>query len=466
MARSNTSPTAPHVTVLSGLTPDGQRSGVLSRFKASTLNQELLSFLSPYAGESWVRLKREGNRFTCFRSGDGSEWFWMNSVECDLGEAPCVGVVLVAGADATEAASACFQHYEVKTNTAPVVAVFGPDFIAREGSLDDAQIAIHSSRNGPLQAKVGFAGAAVRGTDYLAGTDVEIPAGTNVGLIALKPLNNTEPGLPKRVEVSLAEQAGLEVVQPTNSAALILDDETVVGGLNRQVFTNIGGVAISELTRQMTNAAAPTDVDFITTFEVDTSTNAFMYGQVLSGYLLPPETGDYVFYLASDDNSELWLSTDEDPAHLRRVAAVAGFTLFRFYSGSGNHSSAIPLEKGKRYFVKALHKQGWATGAFSVAWQLPGGPVPANGSEPISGQYLAFSAPTAPAIEIAFQDGHTFQLECETSGAQACVLQSSEDLETWAPVCTNGLPARLEIQAIDPGSKDQPVRFYRALMVK
>ena len=34
------------------------------------------------------------------------------------------------------------------------------------------------------------------------------------------------------------------------------------------------------------------------------------YGWHLSGYIHPPETGEYIFFVATDDNSELWLSTD------------------------------------------------------------------------------------------------------------------------------------------------------------
>ena len=37
------------------------------------------------------------------------------------------------------------------------------------------------------------------------------------------------------------------------------------------------------------------------------------YGVQMIGFLHPPATGDYQFAIASDDNSQLWLSTDESP---------------------------------------------------------------------------------------------------------------------------------------------------------
>jgi len=307
-----------------------------------------------------------------------------------------------------------------------------------------------------------FSGAPSNGVDYLAATEVTIPPGTNAGTLSIGAINNAESALLKRVEVSIAQQPDAEPVQPTITTALILDDEAPMGGLCRQVYDEIDGTAVIELSMQLTNTTAMADVDYVTSFEVNTSTNAVFYGEVLSGYLLPPETGDYVFYLASDDASELWLSTDESPANLRKIAGVAGVTLFRFYSGSGNRSGPVTLERGKYYCVRGLHKQGWGDGFFSVAWQLPGGSPPANGSDPISGDFLAYSLPVAPAVEIAFPDGSAFQLMCETQGAQSVVLETSQDLGNWVPVWTNTLPARLDLEMIDPPTTHPQARFYRA----
>ena len=47
---------------------------------------------------------------------------------------------------------------------------------------------------------------------------------------------------------------------------------------------------------------------------------AEQYGARISGYLHPPGTGSYTFWISSDDGSQLWLSTDDDPANLSLVA--------------------------------------------------------------------------------------------------------------------------------------------------
>src|ERR1041385_5328240 len=39
----------------------------------------------------------------------------------------------------------------------------------------------------------------------------------------------------------------------------------------------------------------------------------------MAGYLHPPVTGTYTFWIASDNSSELWLSTNDDPDQVRRI---------------------------------------------------------------------------------------------------------------------------------------------------
>jgi hypothetical protein len=55
----------------------------------------------------------------------------------------------------------------------------------------------------------------------------------------------------------------------------------------------------------------------------------------------------------------------------------------------GRVSSPITLEAGKHYYVEVLHKQGRLGEYVDVAWRIPGGAEPANGSDPIGSQYLA-----------------------------------------------------------------------------
>lgn len=119
------------------------------------------------------------------------------------------------------------------------------------------------------------------------------------------------------------------------------------------------------------------------------------YGWQILGYLVPPETGDYRFFLASDDNSELYLSTDSNPANAQKIAAESTWRGVRsyptFYSDNGRDESIsreINLQAGRRYYIEAIAKEGGGGDNLAVAWQMPGGEIPRNGSIPISGEYL------------------------------------------------------------------------------
>jgi hypothetical protein len=122
----------------------------------------------------------------------------------------------------------------------------------------------------------------------------------------------------------------------------------------------------------------PDDRQWRTSFEgpTDWSDN---YGTYVRGYLYPPGTGNYTFWIASDDQSELWLSTDESPAHVVQIASVPGWTPPRDFDNTGGglggpqqKSTPIPLTAGKRYYIEALQAEGIGGDNLAVAWQGPG----------------------------------------------------------------------------------------------
>src|SRR5690606_14974103 len=50
------------------------------------------------------------------------------------------------------------------------------------------------------------------------------------------------------------------------------------------------------------------------------------YSSRISGYFVPPSTGEYVLFIASDDQSNLYLSTDDQPANKKLIAQEAGYS--------------------------------------------------------------------------------------------------------------------------------------------
>lgn len=111
-------------------------------------------------------------------------------------------------------------------------------------------------------------------------------------------------------------------------------------------------------------------------FETEVTSGMNYYGQRLRAFVVPPTNGNYTFWIASDDSSELFVSTDETPANEMAVASVSTWTNFREFSKEANQQSApIYLQAGKRYYVEALMQQGDGGDNLTVQWQLPDGTI-------------------------------------------------------------------------------------------
>jgi len=175
-----------------------------------------------------------------------------------------------------------------------------------------------------------------------------------------------------------------------------------VGALTRKVWTNITGGAVSDLTGNANYPNSPNEVSYLPTFEGPVSWG-FNYGQLIQGYVIPTETGNYTFALSSDDGGQLFLSTDANPANLGAtpIALVAGYSDSRQYLKTNAQMSApIPLVAGQRYYIRALQKQATGGDNLSVTWQTPSGPAIVDGTaqEPI------------PGVNLASDDAGTFQI--------------------------------------------------------
>ena len=131
------------------------------------------------------------------------------------------------------------------------------------------------------------------------------------------------------------------------------------------------------------------------------------YGTHVRGYLYPPQTGSYTFWIASDDQSQLWLSTDENPVNAVQIASVPGWTpaaTLTTFGGAGGpeqESSPVPLEAGRGYYIEALCAQGTGGDNLAVAWQGPSIPT----RQVISGTFLSAWTEDSDGVPGPVEDG-------------------------------------------------------------
>lgn len=185
--------------------------------------------------------------------------------------------------------------------------------------------------------------------------------------------------------------------------------ETYERGLTRLLYLGPGGALVSDFypdpRGQGTFPANPeplgssaSESGRVSEFETPPDL-ADSYGVILAGYVAPSQSGYYSFYLCADNEGELWLSSDENPANSIRIATddPAGNPARTWRNGFGrpafdgrpvNVSAPLFLEASKRYYVEGIMKEGDGSDNLAVAWQRQGEPAPTNGASPIGSAWL------------------------------------------------------------------------------
>ncbi len=160
------------------------------------------------------------------------------------------------------------------------------------------------------------------------------------------------------------------------------------GSINFQRWNNITGTSVSNLTSSPNYPNNPSSSGTRTLFEMPNNISS-NFGIKMYGYICPPTTGNYVFWIASDDNAELWLSTSSNSAQKVRIAFHTGYTNSREWTKYATQkSTSINLIAGQKYYVEALMKEGSGGDNLAVGWSKPGQST-ATASEVIPGVQLS-----------------------------------------------------------------------------
>ena len=224
-----------------------------------------------------------------------------------------------------------------------------------------------------------------------------------------------------------------------------------MGMILREWWTGIPGDLVSDLTAAADYPGAPAGSDMLANLEGPTDWDD-AYGTRVRGYLHPPTSGDYTFYIAGDSDCELWLSTDGTPDNAVLIASASGTMDPRQWSTS---SSPVTLAGGSKYYVEVLHKEDFGGDHISVAWSGPG-----ISQEVIRGQYLSswfiglYGDTTADAwVDLTdFPDFVAMWLEADCAASSAwdlngdCVVDFSEFSELAWNWMADTLPTSIMLQ--------------------
>jgi hypothetical protein len=194
-----------------------------------------------------------------------------------------------------------------------------------------------------------------------------------------------------------------------------------------ETYATIGSPMVGALTNDPHYPDLPSHVRFVTDWLEAPLRPGATYGQRLRAFVLPPATGEYVLWVASMQDSVLFLSTDAEPAHRLPVASVTGWVLPRTWDGQTNQQSApIWLEANQVYYLEAL--MGEVTGdwaSLAIRWRLPDGTI----EEPIPAHRLWIPTPAAFDLDLP-TNNLTFHLDAAPAGMD---LNPISGLLTWTP---------------------------------
>jgi hypothetical protein len=185
---------------------------------------------------------------------------------------------------------------------------------------------------------------------------------------------------------------------------------------------------------------------------------AEQFGGRLTAFVKPTETGNYRFFLRSDDASRLYLSSNADPAGAVQIATETACCNAFLEPNPDNPppqtSEPQALQANVTYYLYADYKEGGGGDHCEVAWRKEGDTTPAASLTPIPGSYLSswriipaeapkFSAPTLTGGQVTI------------TWTGAGKLQQAADLKSWTDVAGNPTsPYTVPVTSA-------PVMFYR-----
>ena len=180
--------------------------------------------------------------------------------------------------------------------------------------------------------------------------------------------------LQKKLTVSNGVQLFNETPQMINASESIATVSALDGFLNVYIWRKLCGDSVENLKKLPFFPQHPDEEKVSDVLHIEDNTGD--YGQRIFGFIHPPRSVSYLFGIASDDSSELWLSPSEDPRDKQLIARVfdgqsIAFTKVDHLEKYRDQVSktAFKLERGKKYYIEVLHKQIEGAGFVQVFWR-------------------------------------------------------------------------------------------------
>jgi hypothetical protein len=96
------------------------------------------------------------------------------------------------------------------------------------------------------------------------------------------------------------------------------------------------------------------------------------YVSLIRGYISVPQTASYYFNLTGDDDSQFYLSTDENRANLKKKSEVYSWTYVGEHNKDTTQTSELTtLQAGQNYYFEIHQYEGSGGDHVSLYWRVP-----------------------------------------------------------------------------------------------
>jgi hypothetical protein len=190
------------------------------------------------------------------------------------------------------------------------------------------------------------------------------------------------------------------------------------GFVKRELWEGATTTTLNDAVLVAQGGSAPTTTSYIAKLDFVGNT-IDGYVDKFTAWLVPPVTGNYVFYISSDDDAGVWIVPDANDKAIINVTdtpplcRVTGWRGYGDYTSTAEQASApVALQAGIPVKMVVIHRDGTGGDYATVAWTLPGsttidvigsqyfageqqagGPIPADGQTNVKSGLLSWLPP-------------------------------------------------------------------------
>lgn len=255
------------------------------------------------------------------------------------------------------------------------------------------------------------------------------------------------PGVSLTLTAGGVKDAGLSGLVLADGSAFSFKTQVLTPGFaNWEVFKSAPQPTTRQIldntlqSRLHQDAFIPDQVRSVIGFEAPSNADDNFFSR-LSGFFVPATSATYVFTIASQGPSALYLSQDESPAGAIQVANEPVGNPVRAFATSANRnplapenrSAPIPLKAGHRYYLEAIQQAGVGDDNLAVLVLSSGdSAVIRDGATPLGRTELAtYADPNGVTLEITQQPASVTVTQGRSATLSVGIKSNQEVLYSW-----------------------------------